>query len=507
MKAFQGTIGIREGIIQYIIPSEGFVKIINLDTNQELNYCSAFAYPGFVDSHGHLHYLAEKLSGTDLTSCSTAEEVAQTASESPLLKSHWIIAHGWNSSIFSNSTKSNKILILDKYFPDTPVCFFSADLHSVWINSAAIHEVNFEKIPNNLKGSILLDKFGKPDGIFKDDAALFILNKIPHYTDTQYDQMIYNAQSELLKYGITQVSEMEMTYDLYKSLIRLEKSHRLKIKVNGYIKGSEYFQTPYLFKKLKSQKLSVKGIKLFTDGSLGSRGAALIEPYSDDPANYGKLLYNFDSLLKSCCNILANGFDIAVHAIGDAANRMTLSVFADLIQKGISSNQILRIEHCQLIRPKDLKYFACSTVQSPIAASLQPLHCSADSGIIYSRISKRQSYSYPWKSILDKGILILGGSDFPVVSHDPLLGIYEFTHRTHSGKAGSFYPDEIISLDDAIKAYTENPGKVANFKDRTGKIEVGYGADLVILNDTIENICSKNKYIYNPNLIKNLLVN
>ena len=297
---------------------------------------------------------------------------------------------------------------------------------------------------------------------------------------------------------------MELTEKLFNTLKRLDKSGKLRIKVNAFIKGTEYFNNPQLFHKINTRKLSVKGIKLFADGSLGSRGAALLEPYSDDPTNYGIILYDFKTLYNSCRYALDRDYDIAVHSIGDAANRMTLSAFVKLCNDGYADNKYLRNEHCQLIKKEDLTFFE---KHKNIIASIQPVHCISDAPqMVDSRLGKRSEYSYPWKSIKDTGTLLISGSDFPVISPDPLLGIHSLINRIPFNSNKPFYPEEILSFEDAVNTYTENPGIISRFKTKTGRIEVGYCADLVILNDTIENICSETKYDYNPERIEAVLI-
>ena len=224
------------------------------------------------------------------------------------------------------------------------------------------------------------------------------------------------------------------------------------------------------------------GVKFYADGALGSRGAALLEPYSDSSDSNGLLLLSHEELFERCVKAVEQGFNIATHAIGDAANRLVIDVYEQLRkEKYANENALLRIEHTQILHPDDIERLN----KNNIIASVQSSHCISDAPMAEKRLGKRCAYSYPWKSLLQNNIHICGGSDFPIESHNPLIGIDAFCRRIPFHSSSPWFANERITREQAIKAYTTNAHLAGDVSYRRGRIETGYDADFVILDKNV----------------------
>jgi hypothetical protein len=484
-------ITVRNGIIKYIEPFPNGVQIILDDLI--FYYPNTFVMPGITDSHCHIWGLGMKINGSDLSDAISAEHCIEKAIQKQSMRGNWLIGRGWNQENWNTQQFPDKN-ILDNYFKDTPVAFTRIDGHGLWVNSIALKIAGINtKTPNPKGGEIIKDSYGNPSGILIDNAMLLVERIIPEFTDKQLIQFILTGIDEGIKNGLTSFHDMDVSPGHLKILQELDRANQLKAKVYVYL--SAQFDDYLSIKNLNysGNNLVIQGIKLYIDGALGSRGAALLQPYNDMPANSGLLLLSGSELYEKIETGINKNLDCAVHAIGDKANNEILKAFHKIGLNYPESKSKLRIEHAQNVSKEDLKIFA----DNNIIASVQPIHCISDIQMAEKRLGvfRCKDIAYKWKSFLDLGIQLTAGSDFPIESHNPFLGIDAFVNRMPNNCDKPWNKEERITLDQALKAYTITPNEIVR-ENLNGKIELGYKADFIIIDN---NLSDKTK-------IKNTLV-
>jgi predicted amidohydrolase YtcJ len=482
--------------------------------------------PGFIDSHGHVSALGSSLVELNLvgtTSIQQIEEmVAKKASSST--PGQWIRGRGWDQNNWPSKSKERPFptaSMLDKSSPNNPVVLFRVDGHAVWLNSQALAIVEAANKTNPRLadvegGRIVRDAAGKPTGIFVDNAVSEVMKNVPSYSKEEIQHSIALALQECLKYGLTSVHDMwvdEEDYSVYRELL---ESNRLPIRVYAAIGGDGDLWQQFLltgpFIDSHRHFFTVRAIKMYIDGALGSRGAALIAPYSDDPGNRGLTVNSFEAIRMVTSEALAHGFQVCTHAIGDRGNNIVLNAYEQALQQNPSRarDARLRIEHAQVLDPLDIPRFK----KLGVIPSMQPTHCTSDMRWAEARLGPvRVRGAYAWRSLLDDGNIIPGGSDFPVESPNPLLGFYAaITRQDQNGiprNAGDvvrsfqlsaegikdssaftdgWYAGQKMTREEALRAFTIW-GAYAEFAEKEkGSIEKGKLADLVVLSKDIMTI-------------------
>ncbi|HPI19841.1 MAG TPA: amidohydrolase family protein [Candidatus Kapabacteria bacterium] len=481
MQCFQGQIELKSSKILSLKNQAGIVKI--LSNGKIIEYKNCWAFPGFVDHHCHLLALGTRQMQINLFGLKSLKECLNVVKSKIRNQNDWIRGWGWNQELWNNKDFPTKN-VLDEIFPNSPVYLSRVDGHAAWVNSAALKIANITKDTPNLKGgAILKDEKGEPNGILIDNAMQLVKHLIPELSYLQKKKAVSIAISELVKSGITQIRNMDLSLEQFNLLEELENEGSLPIKVNSYLiaQEDEYLQYNIIPNKNERKMHHVVGIKLYADGALGSRGAALLEDYSDEQNQKGLLLLSDEELYTKAITGLDKGLDIAIHSIGDAACRQVLQLFKRLFdEKRVGTNQELSIEHAQNLMQEDMHFFS----EYPITASVQPVHCTSDAPMALKRLGARCKNAYRWKSIISKGANFCSGSDFPIESHSVLLGLDALTRRVPFNQNVAFYPDEIISIEEAIKSYTS--------EQDSNPFEPGKNADFVILNQNITNIPLEN---------------
>lgn len=485
MIAKQLKITVENHLIKSIEENSDSVIIIDLDNNKTYNYPDKYVLAGLVDSHAHIWGLGMLLYDPNFVGVTSAEKCVEIAKTYKPNRGNWYFGRGWNNELWNNNNFPDKKL-LDIVFPDNPVFFWRIDGHAAWVNSKALEMAEiyrFTKDPDG--GQILRDDCGNPNGILVDNAATQVEKIIPYYAKDRLKLMIKGALAECREAGITGVHDMDVNPIQIEVFKELDDAGELELYVTSYLSGQndDYIEAGYT-KPYQGIKYRTKGIKFFADGALGSRGAGLLEPYSDMPSSNGLLLMGEDELYSKAKKAIEYGFDVATHAIGDAATRLVLNVYDKLRKENIASDDtILRIEHAQTVHPDDLKRFADLNIQ----AAVQPIHCTSDAEMALERLGEARckSSAYPWKSLLELGVNISGSSDFPIEPFDPFIGIKSFVERKSLRTGKEFFTEEIISLEEAIISYTESCGKIEG-KANSGKLEIGSEARFTILDKQIE---------------------
>jgi predicted amidohydrolase YtcJ len=445
--------------------------------------------PGLIDGHCHLYGLGTDLDNVSVrATASAAEAAAVVATAAKAITGDWIVGRGWDQNRWPGQAFPTHAT-LDAVIADRPVMLRRIDGHAVWVNAEAMRRAKITAAtPDPAGGKILRDASGAPTGVFVDNAGDLIEAVIPAAGPELRAARIRRAARTAVAAGITGVHEMgidDETVAAYRSLIAGDAGVRgparaVPLRVHVYLSGDAATA-----ERLRTRapdpgdgRFAVRGVKFFSDGALGSRGARLLADYADDPGNRGLWVTEPDALRAAVEAAVAGGWQVAIHAIGDAGNRAVLDAYAAALAAHPGDRR-LRIEHVQVIARDDIARLAALGV----LASMQPTHATSDMPWAEARIGpERISGAYAWRTIREAGATIVNGSDFPVEQVSPLLGIHAaVTRQDDRGQpAGGWYPDQRMTLDEAIAGFTVAPAFAAFAEDDRGQLREGMAADLTI---------------------------
>ncbi len=447
--------------------------------------------PGLIDAHGHVMGLGEMRMQVDLAG-TTSLEVAQAALRT-YAAAHasdpWLLGRGWNQVIW-NLGRFPTAAELDAVVSDRPAWLERVDGHAGWANSAAIKLAGISKDTKDpVGGRIERDANGSPSGVFVDGAMELITRKIPTSTPAQKAAALDLALKEMASLGMTGVGDAGIDYGTYKLYRRYADEGKLSTRIYAMIGGTDAdFDTiskDGLLKNYGNDFLMVRSVKLYADGALGSRGAALLAPYSDDPHNKGLLFSTPAQLTAMIDKAFAHGYQVGVHAIGDGGNREVLDAFEAAYKKYPQARSYRnRIEHAQVVSLQDIPRFK----SLDIIASMQPTHATSDMNMAEDRVGpERIKGAYAWQRYLHQGTRIAGGSDFPVESANPFLGLHAAVTRQdlEGHPPGGWYPDQAMSVAEALRAFTLDAAYAEHAEARIGSLEPGKWADFIFVDQDI----------------------
>jgi len=451
--------------------------------------------PGFIDAHGHLLGLGSSLLELNVTGTRSFLEVvsAVAARVEQAGPGDWIVGRGWDQNDWDGTSFPTHGM-LSQIAPENPVALMRIDGHALLVNHAAMRVAGISgDTPDPEGGRIVRDDRGRPTGVLVDGAMGLVREHIPPPSPAEETRAIEVAVGECLRHGVTSVHDAGVSGDTIELYKRMVDANSLGMRIYAMIRATDvptvnrYFDSGPLL-GYGDQRLTVRCIKAMSDGALGSRGAALLEPYSDDPGNTGLLIMRKDALTKLTERALAAGFQVATHAIGDRANRVVLDAYRDALASHFGSIKTnaarLRIEHAQIVSADDIPRFA----EIRVIASMQATHATSDMPWAIERLgADRLKGAYAWQRLLKSGARIANGSDFPVESVNPLWGFYAaITRQDHSGQPpeGS-QPDQRMTREQALRSFTLDAAYAAFQEDDLGSIESGKRADLVVLDRDI----------------------
>ncbi len=447
--------------------------------------------PGLIDAHGHVMGLGFMSLQADLTGTTSLDaalgKIKSFAASHP--DDRWIIGRGWNQVMWKLG-RFPTAKELDAVVADRPAWMERIDGHAAWANSAALKLAGISKATKDpVGGRIERDAEGNPTGMFVDAAMELIGNKIPPATDAQLDAALVAALDMMASVGLTGVGDAGIDLATFKRYQRFADAGKLSARINAMIGGTgEDFDAiskdgPLL--GYGHDFLSVRSVKLYADGALGSRGAAMLMPYSDDAKNSGLLFSKPDEMTAMINKAFGHGYQVCVHAIGDKGNREVLDSFAASYKTYPEAKALRnRIEHAQVVSVDDIPRF----VDLNLIASMQPTHATSDMNMAEDRVGhERIKGAYAWRTFLKQGTRIAGGSDFPVESPNPFFGLYSaVTRQDHEGHPpGGWYPKQAMTMTEALRAFTLDAAYAAHQEDTLGTLTPGKWADFILIDQDI----------------------
>jgi predicted amidohydrolase YtcJ len=442
--------------------------------------------PGLIDAHGHVLHLglaSVRIQLTGTTSLKQAQQVIGAyAKANPQLA--WLQGGGWNQVIW-NLGRFPTAQELDAAVADRPAALSRIDGHAKWLNTKALRVAGISKdTADPIGGRIERDAAGNPSGVLVDNAMNLVDAVIPQPSDAERLAALRAAMTHMNSVGLTGVGDAGVDAKVIASYKRLADQGQLSVRMYAMIAdtGDDFtlLSKSGLLLGYGNDRLTVRSVKLFADGALGSRGAALLAPYSDKPDQRGLLFMSNAEMQHKIETALSKGYQVNIHAIGDAANHQVLDAF-EAAYRTVGGRQLRnRIEHAQIVALPDIPRFK----QLDLIASMQPTHATSDMNMAEARIGpERLKGAYAWRTFHDQGTVIAGGSDFPVESDNPFFGLHAAVTLTdHANQPpGGWHPEQAMTLLEAFRAFTLDAAYAEHQEKTLGSLEPGKWADFIVI--------------------------
>ncbi len=471
----------RDGRIVYLGPDAGVERFRGPRT-RVVDLAGRTVTPGLIDAHSHLLGLGRALAQVDLTAAPTYDEVVRRVREAAakVAPGTWVYGRGWDQNLWPGQQFPSHEP-LSAAVPNHPVLLERVDGHAALVNAQAMRILGLgtaTKDPDG--GRFLRDASGRPSGVMVDNA-MNVLGSLPAATREENERWLRAAAHHCLAVGLTTVTDMGADSGGIEAYHALRRAGELPIRTAVFLIDSQPLLDEWFRRGPEidpEARLVIRGVKLYADGALGSRGAALIEPYSDDPGNIGLLVTPGARMEDISRRALAAGFQVGIHAIGDRGSLVAL----DAMEKALGGPRPearFRLEHSQVVRVQDLERMA----RLGIIASMQPTHATSDMPWADERLGEeRLERAYAWRKVLSDGGRLALGSDFPVESADPRLGLYAAVTRQDlkGNPPGGWLPGERLTREEALRGFTLDAAWSLFLENEVGSLEVGKRADLVV---------------------------
>jgi len=446
--------------------------------------------PGLIDAHGHVFGLGQMLTQLDLSQTTSLQGALTAIGDYARVNpgQGWLRGRGWNQENWKLG-RFPTALDVDAVVSDRPVWFERVDGHAGWANSRALAAAGItDKTPDPAGGKIMRDANGKATGVLVDAAKELVVKVLPGQTEAEGRAVLDRALGEMARVGLTGAHDAGLGVAEDRLYRAYADQGKLTARIYGMIGGTDAdFDALARNGPLKTygkDMYALRAVKLYSDGALGSRGAALIKPYSDEPHSHGLLFFKQDEMDAKMKKAMARGYQVNVHAIGDAGNHQILDIYQKEVGATRSAAQRHRIEHAQVVTPSDIARFKTLG----IIPSMQPTHATSDKNMAESRVGpERIKGAYAWRSFLHQGSRIACGSDFPVESPNPFFGIHAaVTRQDASGQPiAGWYPNQAMSLKEAFRCFTLDAAYAGHAENSLGSLEPGKWADFIVIDQDL----------------------
>jgi len=471
---------VKKGAIIAVGGSDQILK--HYDSDNILDAQGKFIYPGFIDAHSHFFGYALSLQEVLLTGLKSFSRILDTLEKQKnTLTGDWIVGRGWDQNLWEPKEFPDRVQ-LDILFPDRPVVLIRIDGHVVLANGEALRRAGIGE-ENGYKPGEVEVKNGRLTGILRENASDHMREIIPLPSRHNKIMFLQKAQANCFAAGLTGVADAGLNYPVVTFIDSLQQEGLLKIRIYAMLNPTpENIQNFVNEGQFITQELSIRSIKIYSDGSLGSRTALLKDPYSDDPSQKGILVTPVDKIRELCTLAMNNGYQVNTHAIGDSAVGLVLGIYSELL-KG-KNDLRWRIEHAQVVDPQDMSMFG----RYSIIPSIQATHATSDMNWAPDRLGKRRiKWAYAYKKLLDQNGWIANGTDFPVEKISPLLTFYASVARqdVNGLPPAGFQMENALSRDEALHSITIWAARAGFQENSRGSIDIGKMADFVILDKDI----------------------
>ena len=485
------AVAVRGDRIVLVGRSDAALELRGADT-RVIDAKGATLVPGIQDAHGHFTGLGESLQVLQLRGTTSFEQIVEMvkARAATARPGEWIRGRSWDQNDWPTKDWPHHQQLSDAA-PNNPVYLTRVDGHAALVNKAALDAAGVTSTTQDPNGGrIIRDAKGEPQGVLIDSAQGLVASKIPAVTDAQLEEQILLADAEARKLGLTTVHDAGTTPDVVAAYKRLIDAGKLKTRLYVMLRGPlsmlepEFKNGPLI--NYGGHRLSVRAIKIGADGALGSRGAALLEPYSDEPGTTGLMTMRPEDIYAQTLAASRAGFQTCIHAIGDRGNRVAMDVF-ERVQAEVPGARNLRMrnEHAQILDAAEIPRFA----KLNVIASMQSTHATSDMPWVPARIGAERTAegAYVWQRLMKSGVVLANGSDFPVEEPNPMLGFYAaVTRQDASGQPqGGWMAEERMSREEMLKSFTWNAAYAAHAEKDLGSLEVGKLADMVLLDKDV----------------------
>lgn len=477
------------------VGSNSEASVFTCGTNKTVDLQGVHVYPGFIDAHAHLKGIGYREMNLNLQGAESLKSMLTQVEihSNKLTKGSWVVGRGWIEKKWPEA-RFPTLEELNAISEENPIALERADGHAIIVNSLALEMAGIDRdTPNPIGGKIDKDENGEPNGVLIDKASLLVETIIPKKSRSEEKQALREGLNRTAEMGWTQLHDAGSPLSDYELLKEIKEEEGMPVRIQFYVSdGEEAIQFidngPYLDEE---HMLTARGVKLYADGAIGSRGAAFFEKY-DDYETRGFLIFQKEETMPKLIKALVNGIQIQTHAIGDLANKVTLDWYKEAFDTVSSANRMIidprwRVEHSQNIRPSDQQRFA----DMNIIASMQPSHAIGDLHFAHKRLGEdRLENAYTWRSLIDLGVLVAGGSDAPVEIGDPRIEFKAAVSRKDlDGYSQNYWNlDQSVTREEALYMFTKWAAYSVFEEDIKGTIEVGKLADLTIFSKDLMTI-------------------
>lgn len=476
------AMAVKDGKILEIESTENILN--NYKSSEQLDLSGKFVYPGINDAHAHLYGLGQNIRGVDLKETQSFEEIVQRIVDyQEKYNSEFILGRGWDQNDWEIKTFPQKDT-LDILYPDTPIALTRIDGHAMLVNQKAL---DLAGIDNNtiVEGGEIVKNDRKLTGVLIDNPMSKVKAIIPPLSNKDIKEALSKAEAIALKNGLTSLTDAGLSKEVIMTIKEMQDNGELNIRINAMVSNNaqdiEYFLNQGI---IKTPRLRVGSVKVYADGALGSRGAALKQPYSDQANHFGAMVISLDHFDSLAHKLAQSEYQMNTHAIGDSANAVVLRTYQKYLND--KPNRRWRVEHAQVLDPSEYDYFSKN-----ILPSVQPTHATSDMYWAEDRLGEeRIKHAYAYKRLLEEAKILPLGTDFPVEKVNPMLTFFAAVSRqdTEGYPENGFQPQNALTREEALKGMTVWAAYGAFEENEKGSLVAGKYADFIVLNKDLMHI-------------------